>query len=222
MKNSLRGLFIAISIGEIVALMAGLEYVHQILKPLIMIVLGSYYLATIGRPSRSISLLLAIVLSFLGDVLLLFPGEQYFMLGLGSFLFAHISYILTYRKHRWYSGRPLPGTRKIRYSLPIILSGTGLLIVLYPHLGPLLVPVSIYAIVLMIMVLNAMFRYGLTSVSSFWMVFMGALLFMLSDSLLAINKFMTPIEDAGVFIMAAYISGQYLIVEGLIRHSHQE
>lgn len=110
------------------------------------------------------------------------------------------------------------GLRRVRFSFPIVLAGTGLLVVLYPHLGELRIPVVVYALVLVIMVLNALFRYGRTPNSSFWLVFIGAFLFMLSDSLLAINKFKAPIPQGGIWIMTSYISAQYLIVEGIIRH----
>ncbi|HMQ00766.1 MAG TPA: lysoplasmalogenase, partial [Cyclobacteriaceae bacterium] len=93
-----------------------------------------------------------------------------------------------------------------------------LVIVLYPHLDKLLWPVIIYATVIVWMTLNALFRYGRTNALSFWLVFFGALFFMLSDSMLAINKFMLPFDYAGFFVMFTYITAQYLIVEGLLQH----
>jgi uncharacterized membrane protein YhhN len=49
-------------------------------------------------------------------------------------------------------------------------------------------------------------------------VFVGALLFMLSDCLIAINKFMMPIGHAELCIMSTYMAGQFLIVRGLLEH----
>ena len=103
-------------------------------------------------------------------------------------------------------------------SFPIVLAGTGLITVLFPTLGPLKIPVLVYSLVLVGMVMTALFRYGRTSPESFWKVFMGAVLFMTSDSLLAINKFYTPLPYAGLLIMLTYISAQYLIVEGIVKH----
>lgn len=211
-------IFIIVSLGELLSLSVGPNSLHQVFKPLIMISLGVYYLVSARKPYRSLVVFAAILFSLLGDTFLLFAGELYFMLGLGSFLLAHIFYIFSYQRHQWNDKSPLMGLRRIRFSFPIVLAGTGLLVVLYPHLGELMIPVVVYALVLVIMVLNALFRYGRTPRSSFWLVFVGALLFMLSDSLLSINKFMMPVPWAAIGIMASYISAQYLILEGLLRH----
>jgi uncharacterized membrane protein YhhN len=72
------------------------------------------------------------------------------------------------------------------------------------------------------MVLNALFRFGRTNAESFWLVFSGAVLFMASDSILAIDKFLKPVTYGGFLIMLTYIAGQYLIVTGLIRHAHPQ
>ncbi|MFM8740122.1 MAG: lysoplasmalogenase family protein, partial [Cytophagales bacterium] len=62
---------------------------------------------------------------------------------------------------------------------------------------------------------------GQTSDKSFFLVMLGALLFMVSDSLLAVNKFLNPFEFSGIAIMATYCAAQYLIVEGLLQHPQQ-
>ena len=157
MKKNLLGLFLIVSIGELMSVVIKNENLQFIFKPMIMITLGLYYLASHDRYRRSYLLICAILFSFLGDVFLLFEEEMFFMLGLGSFLLAHL-----------------------------------------------------------FMVLNALFRYGRTTSASFWMVFFGALLFMASDSLLAVNKFMMPIYHAHIWIMLTYISAQFLIVDGLL------
>lgn len=84
-----------------------------------------------------------------------------------------------------------------------------------------MVPVIVYAIVLMGMVMASFFRFGRTTPDSFWLVSAGALFFMISDSVLAINKFRSPFELAGPLIMLTYILGQFLIAEGVIRHTRQ-
>src|SRR5690606_3933671 len=116
------------------------------------------------------------------------------------------------------ASNPLQGIQKLRLALPVILTGTGLMVVLFPHLEALKFPVMIYAMVMMIMVLNALFRYNRTTPFSFWMVFIGAVLFMISDAMLAINKFITHLPVAGVMIMLTYILAQYFIIAGLLKH----
>jgi uncharacterized membrane protein YhhN len=143
----------------------------------------------------------------------------FFMLGLVSFLTSHLFYILAYQQHRdELLTDGLQGIQRIRLAFPVILAGTGLVIVLFPVLGDLRFPVMVYALVLVLMVLNALFRYGRTNSTSFWMVFGGALLFMISDSLLAINKFLQPLPQSGLLVMTTYITAQYLLIEGLCAH----
>jgi uncharacterized membrane protein YhhN len=193
----------------------------DVTKPLIMPFLVGYYVASTTFP-RSIPLMIALLACWIGDIALMFAGygETWFMLGLASFLIGHIFYILIYRQFRWESiATGLMPVQKIRFSLPVVLAGTGLIVILYPSLGGLKIPVVIYATAIMVMVMNAIFRFGRTTPRSFWLVLAGALLFMASDAILALNKFLGGIKMGGVWIMLTYITAQFLIVEGLSRHS---
>ncbi len=213
--------FLLVSVGEIISLIAGIEVLQTICKPLIIITLILSYLTTVSNEDRSRTLLFALLFSGAGDILLMFydTNGSFFMVGLISFLVSHVFYIFTYRQHQHSeSENGLQGIQRIRLAFPIILSGTGLVFVLYPVLGDLKIPVMIYALVLVVMTLNALLRLGKTTQPSFWMVFSGALLFMISDSLFAINKFLEPLPLGNVWIITTYISAQYLIVKGLIAH----
>jgi len=220
MKRIALFLFLVVSLGELVSGLIHSRELHFICKPLILITLGLYYWIKASQ-HRSILVLGAIFFSFGGDTLLMFDSLDaiFFMFGLVSFLISHIFYMLAYRQHRdelFTDG--LQGIQRIRLAFPIILAGTGLVIVLYPVLGALRFPVMAYALVLVLMVLNALFRYGRTNNTSFWMVFGGALLFMVSDSLLAVNKFLQPLPQSGLLVMTTYITAQYLLLEGLCTH----
>lgn len=198
----------------------GVQILIDVTKPLILPFLAGYYVASSSFP-RSMQLLAALFACWVGDIALMFAGygEVWFMDGLVAFLVGHVLYVITYRRFRWESTETgLSPVQKIRFSLPVVLAGTGLIVVLYPVLGALKVPVAIYATIMMIMMMNAIFRFGRTPSKSFWLVLLGALLFMASDSILAINKFMAKIEMSGVLIMTTYISAQYFIVEGLLKH----
>jgi uncharacterized membrane protein YhhN len=220
MKKIALILFFIVALGELIAIAAKLEWLGMVCKPLIMVTLGVYYLASAGA-DRSFVVLLAIVFSLAGDTALMFDSVNsiYFIIGLLSFLISHVFYIIAYRQHQNdKSADALQGIRKLRAAFPIVLAGTGLVVILYPVLGALKFPVIVYALVLVVMVLNALFRLGRTSVISFWFVFIGAMFFMVSDSLLAFNKFLSPIAHSGLLIMSTYISAQFLIIEGLIAH----
>jgi uncharacterized membrane protein YhhN len=216
-------LFLLVSAGDLVSTLVDVPSLESFCKPAIMITLGLYYWFTQKQQQKSISvvLLLAVLFSFGGDVLLMLQRTNplFFMLGLGSFLVAHILDIITYQRHAdEESEQSLSGVRKIRYSFPVVFAGFALVTILYDHLGDLKIPVVVYAVVLSYMVLNALFRFGRTSGPSFAMVFGGAILFMISDSLIAINKFLDPIPSAGFWIMSTYITAQFLIVTGLMKH----
>ena len=221
MKKIALILFIIVSVGELLSTVAQLQNLHMICKPLIMVSLCVYYLLSAGD-NRSAVVILAIVFSLAGDVSLMFDSldPTYFMVGLVSFLISHIFYIVAYRQHQNDDDTDaLHGIQKLRAAFPIVLAGTGLVVILYPTLGDLKFPVMIYALVLVVMVLNGLFRLGRTSNKSFMLVLIGAMLFMVSDSLLAINKFFTPLSHSGLLVMSTYISAQFMIIEGLLAHS---
>ena len=220
MKKTALILFFIVALGELISIAAQLEQLQLFCKPLIMVTLGVYYLLSVGE-NRSFVVVLAIIFSLAGDVSLMFDSIDaiYFIIGLISFLISHVFYIVAYRQHQYgEQSDSLQGIQKLRAAFPIVLAGTGLVVILYPTLGDLKFPVVVYALVLVVMALNGLFRLGRTNTISFWLVFVGAMFFMVSDSVLAINKFLTPLPYAGLLIMSTYISAQFLIIEGLIAH----
>lgn len=212
-------LFLFYSFMVMVSLIAGLPTTYAICKSFIVPTLIAYYWTS--TDTKSYVFIAALVFCWLGDVLLLGKGELYFMGGLVAFLTGHTLYIIAYRQHQSSDRKnELLSTQKMRYAFPVILAGTGLLVILFPTLGDLKIPVTVYALVLMIMVITALLRFGRTSLKSFWMVVAGAAFFMTSDSLLAINKFYAPLAWSGILIMSTYIMAQYLIVKGVLEHNN--
>ena len=219
MNKLLLLLFGAATVGDLLAMgspqWAALNYVC---KPLLLLSLGLYYYRATPRPAPLV--LAALGLSWLGDGLLLFQDGRplLFMGGLASFLGAHACYIGAYRQHQWPGpGRPL-GWR-MGVGLPVVVAGVALLAALAPGLGALGLPVLAYAAVLVLMVLAAVYRAGRTTPASFAWVGAGAGLFMVSDSLLALNKFLEPLPHAGFWIMLTYCAAQFGIVRGLLAHA---
>jgi len=214
-----RAIFLAISLADGIASFVGRGDLHIILKPLIMISLIVYYVsATSGLQAIFVT---ALLVSLSGDIFLLNDrqGELFFMLGLTSFLIAHILFILSYRRNRSIEAKDaLMGVQRIRLAFPVLLAGIGFIVFLYPYLGGMRIPVMAYSAVLVIMVLNALFRYGRTTAKSFWFVFFGALLFMTSDALLAVDKFADHFTYSHAWIMMTYCFAQYFITEGILHH----
>lgn len=221
MKKYFAWIFLITCAMELLSQLMNIPHLHTVVKPMLMIWLAAYYVYAVKREEMSRNVLLALGFSWLGDVLLLFQakGELFFIGGLLAFLVAHLYYIFCYRQFVIEDkSKALLGVQRFRFSFPIILAGTGLITVLYSHLGGLKIPVIVYALVLVLMVVNALFRFGRTTTSSFAMVFFGATLFMISDSLIAITKFLMPVAYSGFWIMLTYLAAQYLIIKGLLKH----
>jgi len=210
-------LFFLFAVLEIASQVFNLPNLNLAAKPLLIIFLAAYYQQSVSSINRTF--LIALVFCWLGDVLLLFEPYNglFFMAGLGSFLVAHLLLIFSYRQLSS-ANDEFKGTQRVRLSFPFILAGSGLVVILFPRLGELKIPVMIYALVLTLMVVQSIFRLDRTTTKSFLLVFIGAAFFMLSDSLLAINKFDQPISFAGVWVMITYIAAIYLIVKGVIQH----
>ncbi|MCB0845720.1 MAG: lysoplasmalogenase, partial [Bacteroidetes bacterium] len=189
-------LFILIFIAELISeyYYQQIPVFHYFTKPLIMISLAVFFLWQVGgfRSTQDIWLFMGLVLSLGGDVFLMFSGDTWFMLGLGSFLFAHISYIVAFGRE---AGNEIPNRpgrlirRKLWLMIPFVLYGLFLISIIASGLGGLKIPVYIYALVIMAMAITALNRWRQVSQYSFALVFLGALLFVISDSVLAVNKF---------------------------------
>lgn len=106
------------------------------------------------------------------------------------------------------------------YLAPLLFA-VALLMLLFPKLGDMMVPVIAYATVISIMCMAALGRWHKANNGSFVFVLAGAVFFIISDALIAINKFYAPFELASFLIMITYIKAQYLILVGLIKHTTQ-
>jgi uncharacterized membrane protein YhhN len=214
-------LYWIVAVGEIIALAADVSWLHQICKPLLMITLMIYFWdrSDKRKDERWVKYVtLALVFSWIGDIMLLFTDKHfmYFLAGLSGFLAAHVVYLLAYIRATHRNRIQLEDSA---VPLLIVEYGIVLLYVILPYLsGVLQVPVLLYSIILMAMGVFAWYRKGETNVESFRWVFFGALLFIVSDSILAINRFSQTIPYASLLVMITYILAQFLIVNGLLKH----
>ena len=202
--------------------LAGIALKNQLLeyisKPMLVASLALYFLAQTNEIVSGIKkwILLALIFSWAGDVLLLFQpkGSIFFLLGLSAFLLAHIFYILFFHQVRV--------KEKIKNNVwpavIVVIYYAGLIILLSPYLGDMKLPVRIYGIVISFMFMLAMHMLFLKNKAAGTYMMAGALLFVISDSLLAINKFYQSFEPAGIVIMLTYVLAQLFIVEGSIRY----
>lgn len=166
--------------------------------------------AILSRPHKRDAGILALGLGFstLGDVLLdLSP--RYFVFGLCAFLATHLTYIVLFLRNR---ARPFKGDPvRIGAAGLVLLASTALSAWIVPSVGALAVPVIVYICAITAMVVLAI----LGRFRSPWMA-VGAVLFLISDSLLAINKFKTPLPLRDVLVWSTYYLGQCGIALGFL------
>ncbi len=208
--------FILVCLVDIFAVIESAAWLHFAAKPLLMpLLIGWLYFSSTPTGGKKL-VLTGLLFSWWGDTLLLFDhkGMLFFAAGLVCFLATHIFYILYFSRtpHR----PPSLLKKKPWISILVIAYGTSLLILLLPGLGALRIPVIIYAIVICSMLLSSFQAFNRVSQPSGFLFIAGALLFTLSDSLLAWNKFYRPVPGAGAAIMATYCAAQLLIVKGFI------
>jgi uncharacterized membrane protein YhhN len=212
MKENWRILFVISATAVFIAILFNVHVLYLAAKPLLMITLALYFIsASKGYPSWRVYVVLALVFSWAGDVFLI--SNDMFIAGLVSFLMAHVFYIIAYHRTGAASGelRPLD-------IIKFILFGALLIWTIYPGLGGMLIPVLIYALLLLSMGVWAHKRRGATSATSFTLVATGAILFVISDGLIAVNKFAFEVPAERLLVMSTYIAAQYLIVRGLLNH----
>ena len=92
-----------------------------------------------------------------------------------------------------------------------------MMVVLMPYLGDLLLPVFVYAMTISIMLLFALKGFLNWQKPANIYIFIGAIIFVASDSVLAFDKFYAAIPYSSFFIMSTYLAAQYLIVIGILK-----
>lgn len=184
-------------------------------KPSLVIALIIYFYCeskSLPRATRRLTIM-ALIFSLAGDIFLLFVSnaDYFFSLGLLSFLLAHIFYCMTFLQRR------NPESRPVALGFLLVAYAFLLFYMLHEVLGALLIPVFIYMIVILMMVMTAFLRRGKVQRKSFNLVFIGALFFVVSDSILAVNKFYVPLTYSHISIMASYALAQLFIVMGVLK-----
>ena len=212
-------------IGFAVALIADLSGIYlkndilvYVAKPLIVISLIVYFLsATWKFENRLIKIIVRVLtFSWLGDVVLMFESfnKNIFLIGLVSFLFAHLIYINFFSIVR--AGEKIK--LKTGLILLVVVYYSGLIFLLFNDLHEMKIPVLVYGIVISVMFLLALHMLFIKNKEAGKMMMLGALLFVASDSILAINKFYESFEFAGIAIMLTYGIAQLLITLGAVRY----
>ena len=153
---------------------------------------------------------IALVFSCVGDVLLDLHREDFFIFGLLAFLVTHLLYIWLFLRNLPMSNRL--GRQKKAIILVLMMYSAAMVIWLWSGLGAMRIPAMVYLGAITVMCMTAtMADFARPS------VMLGAILFLLSDSLIAATRFKTPIPFSNYAIWLTYYLGQYLITLGFLR-----
>lgn len=205
-------------LAELAALFFQWASLHEVTKLLLLPTLLLFAaLQLLEPPSLKLPLLAALLFSWIGDALLLFDtnGGIYFILGLAAFLVAHLFYCFLFNR---IAKAARPRNWNLALIIPVILYSGFLLYTLFPSLGDLKIPVTAYALVLSAMFILASNALPLHTMTG-KLLAISAALFVLSDSILAINKFYTPVPQASISIMLTYALAQLGLVYGVVAHA---
>jgi uncharacterized membrane protein YhhN len=178
---------------------------HYIFKPLTIL----FIIAIALIPKHTVSafyryaLILGLLFSLAGDIFLMLKRD-YFVQGLVSFFVAHLFYTAAFL---YESGAELP----FLSMAPFMLYGGLMLRVLWPYLGKMRLPLLAYMIVILLMGWTATGRWIWAGRGGSLLAAAGALLFIASDSLLALDKFRGRFRAAQFLILATYFAAQWLI-----------
>ncbi len=192
-----------------------LEYIA---KPAVMLILFFWLFTSVGLNGALLWFGLGILLSLLGDILLMISLDRFFLFGLIAFLLAHIAYIIGFN-----IPPPEFSTWGLVFAVMVSLGGTRIIRRIVAALASnrqsaMRTPILVYSLVISLMLLSAMMKLSdLTwDANAAALVSVGALLFYISDIILAWNKFVAPIQQGRIYNIAAYHLGQITLIAGVI------
>ncbi|MCK6263618.1 lysoplasmalogenase [Vibrio sp. ZSDE26] len=197
-------LIVLFAIVHVSSINTRFRWVFYISKPMPIILLITL-LAISGVTTLPYAQLIVIglAMSLIGDIFLMHPGDK-FLPGLQFFLIAHLFYFVAFFSQVVSIGSIWP---------IIVLSFIGLLVYgfIRSHLGKLKFPVIIYIVTILMMAWGAI-EYRSTGYSqSAAFAFTGSILFLLSDFVLAVDRFRAPSFLTRQVVMISYYTAQIFI-----------
>lgn len=223
MKNPFLFAYVLFGLLNMYASAQGHSTLVYISKPALMLILLAYFWRETPPPHNAARWLMvaALVFSWLGDTLLMFvenpPNiEWFFLFGLVAFLFTHLFYIA------YFSKLPKKGSpvlkRQPLWVIPFVLFLIANTTILWPGIPTeMKIPVAIYSGVIVTMALACFNLWKRIPQPVFGLLFAGVMFFVVSDTLIGLNKFRFPMSYGQTFIMLFYLTGQWLIAEGAIK-----
>lgn len=214
-------IFLGIALVHLAAILAADASIERLTKVLLLPALAVWFwLETASATDFSKKPLLGgLLFSWLGDVLLMFVSPErpnFFLFGLAAFLAAHVFYIFAFRLFPLQKGAIL--TKKPLAWAAVTAYLSGFLWFLWPSLPTdFVAPVVAYALTISAMGLFSLDFFEKTDARWARWIVGGALFFIASDSILAVNKFARPVPMGDFWIMLTYVFGQTGIAFGFAR-----
>ena len=207
-------LFIICGIANVTGEAINSAPLANISKPLLMPLLGvfAFFKAREDGFAMPKALIGALFFSWLGDVILMTGA---FVFGLVAFLIGHIFYIALNLR-----GRPKFRTdlETLIFMSPILFFSATMLKQIATTSPEMLVPVSLYSTILCALFYTGLLAQRQMAKNNGLVLMAGISLFIISDAMIALNRFIAPFEGSGVAIMATYIIAQYLLVRANLRN----
>jgi uncharacterized membrane protein YhhN len=208
--------FVALSVAHLAAESARSQAGRFLTKPLLMPALALYYGASAARPDAV--LLAALAFGWLGDVFLMIPDpaktRRWFRPGLVAFLAGHVLYVAVFASFLPQAGRvPAWGWGALAVYATIGFVGYRLIV---PHAGRLTRAIVAYIVIIVAMGASTVLPLGSVDTGAALTAMAGALLFMVSDTLNAYNRFVREIPGERICTMGTYLAGQFLLVQGYL------
>ena len=187
----------------------GPRYHVYLFKPLTMvfILLMAVQARQPGASFYKVAIIAGLVCSLAGDVFLMLPSDR-FVAGLVSFLIAHLFYIAAVTSGTGFGF-------SWRLLIPCVIYGLSMFSILAPYLGKMKLPVLVYMVVILVMAWQAWERWRQTGQSGALLAFLGAVLFVISDSALAVNRFRGSYKSAQALTLSTYFAAQWLIARSV-------
>jgi uncharacterized membrane protein YhhN len=176
-----------------------------VIKAIPAISLAVLALITVSRMTGKL-LFVSLLLCAAGDVALELGAGKYFVIGLGFFLIAQIMFIVTFSRDF--------KMQRSRILIIVILAIYALAMasIMTPSLGEMAIPVYFYLAAITLMGIFAALRAARNKFTLY-----GAISFIVSDSIIAINKFMVPVPAVDYIVMITYYLALFLIVYGFLK-----
>lgn len=185
-----------------------LKLQEYILKPLttLLIILIAY----LGLPSDYKNhIIYGLIFSLFGDIFIMMPEDK-FIFGLVSFLIAHVIYIYAFM-------HGTPFILPFYFIIPFVIYGIAMYMYLFKSLNELKIPVFVYISIILIMGVSALNLWYSRGDNLSLLAFIGSLLFIISDTVLAVDKFKNKMYIAEMALLTTYYSAQTLIALSINR-----